>query len=431
MTQDRQLLLEQRAVRDEMNALANIERTAETDARLGELRAKMDGLSAQMDAYLDAAKARQAEEDAVAQAAATPMAAEAPEVREFDDIYRRARLFRYIENIQNNRPQDGAEAEFSAAVFGAEARNTEASVPIHMFLDLDETLEVRAATVLNNTVGHITTRPILQEVFARTDALYLGARFQPVAYGTQRYPYITGGAELGYFAEGADVSGNAERAAAISVKEIDPVEGAMTYEFGKTTLLRFPMGELEGILRQHARMSIANGMDNALIKGNGTPKIEGLETFLTATQAPSGLATITAETMAQLYASRVDGKWAYTMDEPRFLVRQEVYQAVATDLFGSSGTFFADRFGPDRFRASARLAAPGNSNSVTNVSRGISYVPTQDMGNWIVPVWQDVGVIYDEVTLASRREVKLVFSLVHNSDFLNGDPWGRHPIKSS
>lgn len=394
-----------------------------TDA-MGQLRADY---TATETAYRDAIRAEANPEPA------PPMADEKPEVREVNELYHAARLTRMVAAIAEERPMTGAEAEFRAAVFsdGLERQSIDRVVPLHMFLPLDEDLEVRVdtASTVGASAGHRVTRPIADRVFARTDAAFLGANFVSVGNGQQRFPYVTAGASLTYADEGVVVDA---QAGTVAHKDADPVEATLAYLIGMSSMLRFGEGEFEAKLRTDATMAITSGIDDSVILGRpavnnvfsgefeGIANNQGLNVPTPATD------TLTAQTVLNAFASRVDGKYAYEWDDSRLLVRPEVYgKAIFTAVGGATGErLLADLLPPAMFRSSARLRAPSGG-----VSIGITYAPMNDHMECVVPVWNDVMVIVDPYSKANARQVRTTFSLAHNVLILRYEPWEWHSFK--
>ena len=362
---------------------------------------------------------------------AGPILEEKPEVNEFNELYHKARLFRFLDSIATGTKLDGAEAEMRAELFpdGSRAGNDN-SVPLHMFLDFDEDIEVRvdAATTISVSTGIKETRPIADRVMARSDAAYLGANFLNVGAGQQSFPYISAGAGLTYADEGVEVDA---QAGTIVVEDVNPTEATLAYLYGATSAKRFMDGELESALRNDARQSIMDGIDLTVIRGRPavanvlTTAVPGLETEIAA--GADATKVLTAAEILAFFSGRVDGKFAYVWTDVRMLLRPEPY---APSIFlgvagAASDRLLSDILTPEQYRASQRLTAVAS-----NLSQAISYAPMNDRMDLIVPTWLDVGVIVDPYTAASKRQVRLTFSIAHSVKVLRSDPWKRHGFYS-
>lgn len=355
------------------------------------------------------------------------------EEREFNALYHRSRLTRYIDSIVNDREFEGAEKEFRAAVFGdAQIPEPDKQIPIHMMLPMDEEMIVRAdvATTIAAGTGVVTTRDIMERVFARTDASFMGARFLSVGAGRQRFPYISSGASLVYANEGEPQD---SVAGTITTEEVDPSLASLAYVIGKQSRLQYADGALENALRNDARQAIESGVDDTAL--NGRPRETAVQPFfapgidgLSGSLADDSGATsnFTALSLLREYASRVDGVYANQWTDVRMLVRPEVYSAGIFLAIGNNGDrLAADFLTPDRFRASSRLPAPDNNRR----SQAISYSPVNDRGEFLIPSWQNVMVIFDPYTRANAQQDRLTFSIAHSVLVLRNDPWRKHHLQ--
>ena len=370
-------------------------------------------------------------EAAEAQAAAqeTRMDGERPETREFNDLYHRATLGRYLDTIQQGRKVDGAELEFRQAVFGnAQSKYEDRAVPIHMLLPYDEQMEVRvdAATTVAADSAVVQTRPILDRIFARGNAAFVGATYESVGAGQVRYPFMSAGATLVYADESVQVD---SAAGTITIADASPTEATLAYKWGLTASLQFTGNELESALRRDANLAINDGMDTTVISGRAvsgsvlTKAITGLYGGLTP--ATNATADVTLALLMQAIAGRIDGQYAFSWRDIRMLLRPEPYAVILMAAISAGNEALANEMiMTERLRATNKLPAP-----VSNLSQGISYAPATDTGNLKVPVWQDVGVIFDEATDAGKREKRLTFYLAHSVELLRGDPWARHSFK--
>ena len=230
--------------------------------------------------------------------------------------------------------------------------------------------------------------------------------------GRQRFPRLATGASLTYADESVDVDA---QAGSVVSEDVDPIEATLAYVIGVSSGLRFGAMELENALRNDARMAIASGIDDTVLRGRPavanvlTGGIKGLVGELAAPQAATE--TLDARAILQAYAERVDGRYAYTWMDSRILARPEVYAKAIFEAVGGSTSqrLLADLLPESMFRATARLAAP-----VGGVSSAVSYAPMQDMDELLVPTWLDVGAIVDMYTGARRRETRVTFFLAHN-----------------
>ena len=382
----------------------------------------------QLESRLQSALKVEASETA-AQATETRMADEKPETREFNDLYHRSRLARFLDNIQQGNPVDGAEAEFRAAVFGeGKSQWGERAMPFHMLMPFDRAMEVRqdVATTIAEGTAVVTTQTILDRIFSRGNAAFIGASFESVAAGQVRYPYLSAGATLVYADESVEVD---SVAGTITFADANPAEASLAYKWGLTSSLQFAGNALEAALRRDANMAVNDGMDQTVLTGRAvsgsvlTKAITGLRGSLTA--ATAATANVSVALLMRAFASRIDGKFAFSWEDIRMLIRPEPYAVILEAAVAAGNESLANRLiEVGRLRATDKLPAP-----VSNLSDAISYAPVTDTGNLKVPTWQDVGVIFDETTDAGKREKRLTFYLAHNVEVLRKDPWRRHSFK--
>ena len=425
MLESQKTQLRMSELRQEYHTLAAKDELIETES---ERMAKIGSELQQLESRFQSALKVEATETADA-AAETRMTDEKPETREFNDLYHRARLSRFLDVIQAGKPMDGAELEFRQAVFpdGA-SRWGDRAVPIHMFLPYDEQMEVRvdAATTIAEGAAIIQTRPILDRVFARGNAMFVGATFESVAAGQVRYPYLSAGAQLVYADEGVQVDA---AAGTITFADVGPREATLAYKWGLTSALQFTGNELEAALRRDANLAINDGMDTTVISGRAvsgsvfTKAITGL--YGSLTPAANATADVTLALLMAAIAGRIDGQHAFAWRDIRMLIRPEPYAVILMAAIAAGNEALANEMiMTERLRATNKLPAPS-----ANLSQGISYAPVADTGNLKVPVWRDVGVIFDEATDAGTRQRRLTFFMAHNVEVLRKDPWARHSFK--
>ena len=392
--------------------------------RIAEIGNEMGNLETRLQAALrieGAAADRALAED-------TPVDGERPEIREFNTLYHRSSFKRYMEHIYYERQLDGAELEFSQALFGdvVPRHGWHRTIPMHMLLPQDPNMEVRVDAITTTAVGNavVQTHPILERVFARADGLYMGARYVPVGAGQQRFFYLNSGAELSYGAESAEID---SEVGDIQKVDSDPKEGSLAYRWGITTELQWGAGQLEATLRRDAALAIASGIDETIITGRAAPAVDGLLTKVA--DGSDAAATVTFSDLLDTYVDRVDGQYAYSWRDTRLMVHPDVYKAIATGALTAANEALANEMlAETRFRASKRLAAPAQS---TNLSQGITYAPMQDRGNLLVPTWLDVGVVFDEATYFNRRQKRLTFYVAHDIVVIQDDPWKKYSFKTA
>lgn len=370
------------------------------------------------------------------------------EVREFDQLYKGTELIKYINHIVGKTEFDGREKEFRQAMLGDHGGRDPNTVPLAMLLDnMDPTMELRlnktgdeteyrqdVATVINAATGIRQQFPIADRVFGQSQAAFMGASFISVMGGQQDFPYVSGGTTATAKDENEDIDAGA---ATIQIVSSVPREVGIAYNWGLTTQLRFAPGVLESVLRRDARMAIGDYIDESIIAGveadaaNNIPAIEGLLDLGFAGESSSApTVDIDAVGFLEFAASHVDGVWANADDNVRYLVPPSMWRKLAylrvspmaTDFIKDNlrGRFIASRHLPD-----AAVASEKQDNTF------ITYAPDSDRGELMVPIWSDLRVTYDTVTLNRKRQTRLAIDTAYDAKRRRNNPWrkqrAQHP----
>lgn len=358
------------------------------------------------------------------------------EVREFDEIYHQASLAKMVIAVDQGKAFDGPEKEVREA-FLPEGGRRENTVPLAMLLQDDERLEIRrdpgTATVVDPNTGRRMTFPIAQRVFGESEGAYMGARFISVPGGQQDFPFISGGATPQVADENEDIEAEA---GTIAVVSSNPKEVGAAYLWGLTTQLRFAPGELESALRADARAVIGDYMDQTIVQGqaataNTAATIDGLLSigYDDLSSSVPG-ANVTCLEMLQFGGAHVDAIWANTDDGVRYLVTPQIWQRTAyLQLHAMSDRLLKDML-RGRFRASHHIAeGAAAGNPMVRTSDFLTYAPERDMGELIVPTWQDVLVTFDIVTHARARQRRLSLDTAYDVIIRRGNPWRRQRVQ--
>lgn len=360
---------------------------------------------------------------------AVPMDAEQPEVREINRLYHESRMMNFINRIADGQEPDGAEAEFRAAIFGKPENHNWNTIPIHFLLNPDEHYEVRAdaATTIAASDGMVTTREILPRIFARTDAAFMGARFDAVSGGDQRYPRMSAGASLIYGNEGQQIDA---AVGTITAADVTPRGASLAYLIGLESQRRFAPMVVENALRRDMAMAVTDGIDTTVIAGRPTTAsnpafvgINGLYGSLTA--GTDATATVNTVSIFRAQLARVDGLHANGVGDVRALMRSEPYAVGFGDLLSRQNGEQANAV-LMRSRATQRLAAPSGG-----LSQGILYAGAADPGYLVVPTWPGIDVFSAYVMDGGTRQLRLTLAVVHNVHVIDTAPWTRISFKDS
>ena len=127
-------------------------------------------------------------------------ALDAKETREVPkELHKTASIASYMKRAYSGGNLNGVERELNQ-----ELKLEDSHLPFSMLLPIEDKLEKRAdaATNIGSTAGPTTQQNIIQQIFARSDAAFLGVQFPSVPLGQQTYPVLTAGTAGGIVAEG-------------------------------------------------------------------------------------------------------------------------------------------------------------------------------------------------------------------------------------
>ena len=341
---------------------------------------------------------------------------EARERRELDAQFTELRggieLRNYMNAAVNDADIEGREREFNSEL-KLTNRN---SVPWEAFLDRDDPAdrtEDRADTVadLSGAAAAKPRMPVIERVFRRSDAAFLGVEMPSVGAGEPNYPVMTAGAAGSAAAENAAVDAEATTFVGHSV---EPRRGANArYLFSAETLAKFGAGT-EDLLRRDARRVLTKVFDDQIISGDGTgSNLKGMlhsdNVDATGVSNPSNVAVPTDFDGA--FADQIDGLYAYSSADVRLLMGRETLvfmsknRVDAGSLDDEGGRLYSEMLPMERYRASTRVAAPAS-----NIQKAYAFRPAEIRA--IAPVWQGVTMIRDPYTQAAKGQVSITLMML-------------------
>ena len=154
---------------------------------------------------------------------------------------------------------------------------------------------------------------------------------------------------------------------------------------------------MENALRMDLSGALQEAMDKEGISADGSdPDITGILQALTDPTAPSAVATF-----ADYAASRnkqVDGRYAHSGDDVKLLLGPDTFQHAAGVYQTGSGVSAISAMGNPR-------VSPHIPDPASNVQHAIA---SRSMGRCVAPMWPSVSLIRDEISLASKGQIKLV-----------------------
>lgn len=312
---------------------------------------------------------------------------------------------RYINAAIEDRAVDGAELEFS----------TELKLPASNVMPWaaieDRAVEDRQdmVTPVPDTAIGQPRQPLLNRVFHRTDAAFVGAAMPTVPRGMPVYPVMTGGAAGAFLAPGAEQ--DAEAAAFVG-QNVSPKRATARYVFRAEDAARFE--GLESTLRGDLRMVLGQLIDAQAVAGNGAgANLAGFISHAAAGTEPANTAAgvIDLAKVDAAIAGGIDGLYAYDPAAVRFLIgidtmkralqiRPETGAGVAADR-----TLYAHWMAnAGGVRASVRVAAM-EAAAGGQVQSAYRFVPNGL--RFVVPVWEGIELIRDPYSGAAKGEVAL------------------------
>lgn len=313
------------------------------------------------------------------------------EAREAGSIADNLSLRNYLESVRTGRPLEGREAEY----------NQERALPSNTvpWQAIAPSIQHRADVVTGSpaTGTTVTQHSILDRVFAQSVAGFLGVAMPSVGIGEQAYPAITAGTSAEIVAQDALKESTA---ATIGVKSVNPARLQARYSFRREDLAI--TAGMEEALRRDLSNAMADQFDSAILNGQAAnPNVPG---FLLA-PASGGLAAATAaageatyEIAAALWASLVEGTYAYGLGDVRALIGTETFAKLAS-LFQASTSDNALTYARREtggIRVSAKIAAKAAKKQGGLAIRG-------NRGTEVVaPVWEGVTMIRDELSDAAK-----------------------------
>ena len=331
----------------------------------------------------EAAERAQIEEEA---RKAAPDDGVTPEVRERNDLAKKARLGTYLLAAISGRRVDGPEAELRAAFdIGDDA------IPMSC-LDVEHRErmreEHRAITPAPGTVG-VSMGMVQPFVFAASIAERLGIEIRDVPSGSYAIPTIT--TQPSTAAPKAKGGAADATAGALTVASATPKRIPARLTLALEDVAAVGTESFEEALRQALQGQLSHSLDNQIINGSGTaPNLSGLIHQLDNPDAPAASAE-SFERWVAIAASVIDGLWATMLGEVAMVWPEEAYRQAASAFRGNqSDTPAADylREKTAGFYANSRMPDPAS-----NIATGIAARLGQPgITRAVVPSWGRIVV---------------------------------------
>ena len=314
-----------------------------------------------------------------------------PETREWTDVSSRFDLGEMFTNVMEHRASAGAIAEVQK-----ERGLAPNDIPTEMLM------EHRAVTPAPSGVGQTETE-ITGFVFPQSVAAFLSIPSPIVPVGDATFPVLTSDPAAGVPAENASQS---ETTGAFSADVLTPGRIQASFFWSREDANRF-MG-MGDALREALQGGISDKLDKEIIQGTN-----GLLTGTILGNNPQAAASTYADYVANMLYARVDGRYAFDLSDIRVVMGAQAFGNAATKFptNGEQNALARIRSDSGGVRVSANV--PGESGNKQNaiVRRG-------NRRDYVAPVWGNVTLINDEITLASKGQIQLTAVLLYATKLL-------------
>ena len=389
MTDRQKLELRQSVIRSRLAELGTAEGTEDGQAEIDTLAVEYGSNEARMRAFMIAG-------DEPVETTTTK------ETKERAELYAKASVGDLVYSLVNGRSgvQGGAMAEL-------QKEHGLADNEIHVRQLTPETYAVTPAP----TNTQETQQPTIPYVFPQSCAAFLGVDIPTVGVGEAVFPVLTKELDVRTPAENADAD---ETTGAFSAEVLSPSRIQASFFYSREDRARF-MG-MDESLRENLSEGLADGLDKQIIAGtNG---------LLTGTNLANN--NVSAVTTFPLYKAsfayaRIDGRYASMTSDIRIVMGSGTYAHAAT-VYRASGN--------NADAADAALNVLMNDTGGVKVSAHVPAVVSSKQNalirlgmrrDMVAPIWENVALIPDEVTLAKKGQIQITAIMLHAVKILRAD----------
>ena len=328
--------------------------------------------------------------------------------RQFAELRMGIELRNYLSAAIKDGSLSGREKEYNAEL-KLDDRHV---VPWDAFVDRDET-EDRADVVadVSGSSPNKPRMPVIERVFRRSDASWLGISMPSVAAGEPSYPVMLTGATGS--AKAADAAVDAE-ATTFEAHSVEPHRAANArYLFNMETLAKYG-SQTEDLLRRDARRVMAKVFDDQIVSGSGTgANLKGFlhADFVESTGVTDPTAKAKPTDFDAAYSDRLDLLFSYSTADIKMLIGKETLQYLLKTRVDSGaamdqgGHTYASMLPSGQYRASSRVTA-----AASNIQK--AYTFRQNELRAIAPVWNSVSMIRDPYTKSANAQVAITFIML-------------------
>ena len=340
-----------------------------------------------------------------------------PQGREVRGLINRANLGVMLGNIAEQRAHVGAEAEIQAH-YGLTTR----SIPLAMLRDWDaaaSALETRAAATIPASVNTMQNES-LRYVFPMSAAAHLGIAQETVGVGDAVFPVLTSTLAVG---TPARAGAQAETDGVFTAEVLTPGRLQAALRYTREDAARFM--SLDSDLRQNLAMGLADGLDFQVIQGD-----DGLlgTNGLTVRAGDAAAEATFADYRRLLFdAQTIDGKYSSMASEIKMLMGPATY-AHAGAMYRTANSDYSAvenlEMASGGVRVSANIPPPDtNDQDVLVAKLGMM------RRNFVSALWENIDVIYDEITSASTGEVVLTAVMLFATKIIDSAGFERRAVQ--
>ena len=313
--------------------------------------------------------------------------AEARQRRELSD---QSDLGRIYAAVIEHRAIDGRENEMQAE-FGLASNQ----VPLSMLRGEEH----RAVTPAPGNVGQ-NQAPILPYVFPQSVAAFLGVSMPTVGVGEAVFPVLTKKLDVRTPAEAGSAT---ETTGSFAAEVLSPARLQAAFFYSREDRARF--AGMDESLRQNLSAGLSDGLDAQVVAGD-----EGLLEGTNLANHNVSTGTTYALYRSQLGYGRVDGRYAGGVGDIRLVMGAATYGHAAGEFRSANA---GDRAALEDLmsvtggvRVSAHVPAVASNKQNVIVRLGMS-------GDMVVPIWEGISLIPDEITGAKKGEISITAVMLH------------------
>ena len=319
--------------------------------------------------------------------------------RDMRQLLGRANLGQMLANIAEQRAHDGVEAEL-AEHFKLAAR----SIPLALVRRFDDPpLETRAAATIPSAVNSMQHES-LKYVFPMSQSAFLGIAQETVPVGDAIYPVLT--TDLTVETPARTVAGT-ETTAVFTAETLQPGRLQASLRYAREDRARFMM--LDSDLRENLSAGLSDGLDHAVIQGtDGLLGTGGL-----TVRTGDGAAQANFATYRQLLydSDTLDGRYADQASAVHLLFGPETY-AHAGAVYRTANSDISSLENLIAHSGGVRISA-----NIPDPASDVQAVLVAKMGmqrrNMVSALWENVDIIFDEITAVSTGEVILTAVMLY------------------